>query len=175
MGRRVTFAHTLVIMTSNLGGREMSRVGRPMGFEESDGPAGQQRKREAAALSALRATYSPELVNRLDEVVVFESLSPQALAEIVADLLRELNEELGEQGLTLETTAGVRALLVAEGYSEEYGARELRRTVARRLRGPLSRFRLEHNPPPGTRLLAQREGERVVVAARTGVAEQVGP
>jgi ATP-dependent Clp protease ATP-binding subunit ClpC len=131
-GRTVDFKNTIVIMTSNVASAELRRV-KHMGFAtrtqageeaipESDGV-------KSRAMEGLRRAFRPEFLNRIDQVVVFSSLSRADLRAIVDLLLGEVQKRLAEQGIGLEVTDPGREFLIAEGYDEEYGARPLRRAI----------------------------------------------
>jgi len=151
-GRTVDFSNTLVIMTSNLGSEGGGEAQRGVGFRaRQEVPAVEQRETYLAAVRrAVTQAFRPEFVNRIDELVVFNSLSAENLGEIVVLLLREVEAQVAERGLQLEVTDEVRDLLIEEGYSPIYGARELRRAVQRLVRKPLSQFLLRETLPAGT-------------------------
>ncbi len=102
---------------------------------------------------ALREAFRPEFLNRIDEVVVFQSLTEPELAQIVELLVAEVGDRLREQGLTLDITPAAKALLVREGYNPAYGARPLRRTVQRQIETPLSRSLLKGEFKPGDTII----------------------
>jgi ATP-dependent Clp protease ATP-binding subunit ClpC len=131
-GRTVDFKNTIVIMTSNVASADLRRV-KHMGFAtrlrngEEAGPESEGVK--AKAMEGLRRAFRPEFLNRIDQVVVFSSLSRADLRSIVDLLLSEVDKRLREQGIGLEVTDEAREFLIAEGYDEEYGARPLRRAI----------------------------------------------
>ena len=104
----------------------------------------------ARLLGALRGHFRPELLNRIDEVLIFEPLSSEALREIVALELQKLTRRLEERDLRLEADPDVLDLLAREGYDPVYGARPLRRLIERRIQNPLARRVLKGEFPPGT-------------------------
>jgi ATP-dependent Clp protease ATP-binding subunit ClpC len=130
-GRTVDFKNTLVIMTSNVGSADLRRV-KHMGFltqRDGDEHSAQQDAVKSKALEGLRRAFRPEFLNRIDQVVVFDSLTRANLREIVDLLLGEVEARLREQGIALEVTDEAREFLIGEGYDEEYGARPLRRAI----------------------------------------------
>jgi ATP-dependent Clp protease ATP-binding subunit ClpC len=130
-GRTVDFKNTLVIMTSNVGSADLRRAFH-MGFvvnKDGDAEGHADHAMKSRALDGLRRAFRPEFLNRIDQVVVFGSLTRADLRKIVDLLLGEVTVRLREQGIGLEVTDEVREFLIAEGYSEEYGARPLRRTI----------------------------------------------
>jgi ATP-dependent Clp protease ATP-binding subunit ClpA len=141
----VNFEHTFIFLTSNLGAREMQKEINPdFGFEALSPHigGGAARKLEGIGLGAVRRKFPPEFVNRIDAVVTYQPLSAEALADIVdqqiAVLERHIERRLCERAFELEVSPAVRAFLVAKGTSQEYGARELKRTILRRLTQPLA-------------------------------------
>ncbi len=137
-GRVVDFKNTLVIMTSNVGSSELRKLNK-LGFvtaaaEEED----KHDRLRDKALEGLRQAFRPEFLNRIDQVVVFHSLSRVNLEAIVDLLLRDARTRLAAQGIALEVDEEVRAFLIDEGYNEEFGARPLRRAVQTHIDTPLA-------------------------------------
>jgi ATP-dependent Clp protease ATP-binding subunit ClpC len=133
-GRTVDFKNTVVIMTSNLGTEEFQRGG--IGFslkEESD----EQRMRSAVE-SALKRTFRPELLNRIDDVIIFHPLTEEHLKSIVGLLVREVERRLAERKIKLEVNEEAKAWLAEKGYDPIYGARPLRRAIQRYVENPIS-------------------------------------
>ena len=141
----VNFETSLIFFTSNLGAREMMRQMHPeIGFQ-TGGPRERTdvaSKLESIALAAVRRRFSPEFVNRIDAVVTYQPLDTEALGTIldqhINELQRHVNSRLGERCFTLEVSPECRQFLLRRGTSEEYGARELKRTVHRQLTQPLA-------------------------------------
>jgi ATP-dependent Clp protease ATP-binding subunit ClpC len=130
-GRRVDFKNTVVIMTSNVGSAELRKAGK-LGFATSFTSEESMEKHDAVrskALEGLRRAFRPEFLNRIDQIVVFRSLSRENLQSIVSLMLKEVERRLQEQQITLAVDEDVRAFLINEGYNEEYGARPLRRAI----------------------------------------------
>jgi ATP-dependent Clp protease ATP-binding subunit ClpA len=168
-GRTVDFRHTVVIMTSNLASRailERARAGREAwapapGSDERSGAAAapaaigssveaqaasdreRDRQLDQAVDEALARQFRPEFLNRIDEVIRFRPLGPADLQRIVRLQLAELASLLAEQQLELEVEEAAVALLAAQGYEPEYGARPLRRVLRRRIENPLATHLLE--------------------------------
>jgi ATP-dependent Clp protease ATP-binding subunit ClpC len=137
-GRTVDFKNTVVIMTSNVGSFDLQRAAR-IGFVaprtgDTDDAERSERDEQhaemrAKALEGLRRVFRPEFLNRIDQVVVFHSLTRTELWQIVDLLLAQVRGRLEEQGISLEIGDDVRAFLIAEGFDEEFGARPLRRAI----------------------------------------------
>ena len=130
------FRNTLVIMTSNLGTGEVGR--QIMGFRrDGESPTGMDRLR-ASIEEALKKTFRPELLNRIDEIVIFEPLTREQIHLIVDLLLAEVQMRLNERDITIEASEAAREWLSREGFDPVYGARPLRRAIQRYVENPLS-------------------------------------
>jgi ATP-dependent Clp protease ATP-binding subunit ClpC len=136
-GRTVDFRNTVVIMTSNLGTEAFQRPS--LGFVPSSKPTRSEKESlKADVEKALRNTFRPELLNRIDEIIVFDPLTEDDLKRIVELLLADVRERLSERRVELELTEAAKSALVKEGYDPVFGARPLRRTIERRVANPLS-------------------------------------
>jgi len=135
LGRKVDFKNTVVIMTSNIG-TKLIQKGVSLGFQSTD--VEQDRHKKEEVLGELRRQFSPEFLNRIDEIVVFHQLDKTHLTSILDILLRELNMRLVEKGVEIEVDDEVKAWLIKEGYEPLYGARPMRRTIQRAIGDPLS-------------------------------------
>jgi len=133
-GRTVDFKNTVVIMTSNLGTEEFQR--QAIGFGHRD-EADEQRMRKTVE-GALKQTFRPELLNRIDDVIIFHPLTEEHLKSIVDLLIREVEKRLAERNIKLEVNDEAKAWLVKRGYDPVYGARPLRRAIQRYVENPLS-------------------------------------
>ncbi|MGK7892379.1 MAG: ATP-dependent Clp protease ATP-binding subunit [Xenococcus sp. (in: cyanobacteria)] len=132
-GRVVNFTNTLIIMTSNLGARAIEKRGSGLGFFASDldlATAQYNRTREQVN-EALKQSFRPEFLNRLDEIIVFQQLTRDEVKQIAELLLANVEKRLREQDLQLEVSEAFKDRLVTEGYDPSYGARPLRRAVSR--------------------------------------------
>jgi ATP-dependent Clp protease ATP-binding subunit ClpA len=158
----VNFEKTMIFLTSNLGARAMSRELNPdFGFESLvAGPdSGKVLKLQSIGMTALRRNFSPEFVNRIDAVVTYQPLSPEALAAIldqhIQELQQHLDKRLGLSTFRLEVPARARRFLLERGTSILYGARELKRTLQRQLVQPLASLIAAGEINPGTRIRAE--------------------
>ncbi|WP_366923296.1 ATP-dependent Clp protease ATP-binding subunit [Metallumcola ferriviriculae] len=139
-GRQVDFRNTVVIMTSNVGAATIKRETK-VGFKAGEEDQHENMKRNI--MEELRKSFRPEFLNRVDETIVFHSLSKEQIKEIVGLMLEELNQRLKEQELTIEATPQAKEILADEGYDEEYGARPLRRAILKLVEDPISEGLLE--------------------------------
>ena len=136
-GRAVDFRNTLIIMTSNLGSDAAERE--RLGFASASArESGDSARRKAALEDALKRTFKPEFLNRIDETIVFDPLSEDEIARVVEMNLAELSARLSERGVSLETSPAAREWLAREGYDRRYGARPLRRLIQRAVENPLA-------------------------------------
>jgi ATP-dependent Clp protease ATP-binding subunit ClpC len=135
LGRKIDFKNTVIIMTSNIG-TKMIQKGVSLGFQSTEGEQARRKKEEV--MGELRRSFSPEFLNRIDEVVIFHQLEKEQLYTILDILVRELNSRLVEKGVEIELDDEVKQWLIKEGYEPLYGARPMRRTIQRAIGDPLS-------------------------------------
>ncbi len=144
-GRTVDFSHTVIIMTSNVG-VEHIRSENQLGFRKpaSDSEdSGSYRDMRQRLLSDLRKAFRPEFLNRVDEIIIFHSLTQPQLREIVDLMARELRERLAEQGIGVEISTEAKDRILALGWNPDYGARPLRRTIQREIENQIARSLLD--------------------------------
>ena len=145
-GREVDFRNTIIIMTSNIGAdliRRESTLGFGIPFNADQGNEATQRSQRyeqmrKKLMDELKRLFRPEFINRVDNVIVFRALNRDDLAQIVQLELSKVRQRLAEHHITLEISTQATDLLIKEGYSEEYGARPLRRVIQHRVEDPLS-------------------------------------
>jgi len=152
-GRRVDFRNTLILMTSNIGAKLIQGANK-LGFaitkdEDEIAREHEYESMKAKVMDALKKTFRPEFLNRLDGVMVFRSLSREEIALIVELELKPLRLQLAEQEITLTLTEAARHAIAGAGYDPEYGARPLRRVIQNRIQDPLSESLLANKFVPG--------------------------
>ena len=148
-GRTVDFRNTVLVMTSNVGSTAIFEL------------AGKDPERaRTEALEALRQSFRPEFINRIDEIVIFNPLGKAELERIVLLLFQSVEKLLAERQITLELTARAKELLLREGYDPAYGARPLRRTIQRLVQDPLAMQILEGAVLPGEHVRVDRDGSQ---------------
>ena len=158
-GHVVDFRHTVIIMTSNVG-TEYLRSGGTIGFvRNSDAEEDESRRR---VLSALKKTFRPEFINRVDEIIVFAKLTLVEVEQIVDLQLREVQERLNEYDLTVSLTPAAKHWLAEQGYDPQFGARPLRRAIQRYVESPLSISLLRGEFPAGAHIQVNLEDEALV-------------
>jgi ATP-dependent Clp protease ATP-binding subunit ClpC len=136
-GRTVDFRNTVIIMTSNLGTAEFSRSS--IGFATGSGSATEEERHRAAVMEALRKSFRPEFLNRVDEFVVFHELTREELHRVVELMADKVRERLAERGISLTLNEAAKERLVADGYDPVYGARPLRRAIEREVENQIAR------------------------------------
>ncbi len=135
-GRVIDFKNTVVIMTSNVGARDMLK-GKSLGFAQGDARGSFERMAEKVK-EEIGKVFNPEFLNRLDDVIVFHPLSRDHIAQVVGIILRDVQQRLAEEELTLRLTPAANTFLVEHGYDEHYGARPLKRAIQKYVEDPLS-------------------------------------
>ena len=140
-GRKVDFSNTVIIMTSNVGAREIAKPG-TMGFGAGSGQLS-DKEIKSRAMGELKRLFRPEFLNRVDEIVVFKALSKDQIRGIVDLMVRELRNRLIGQGMSIELTDAAKDLLAKEGTDPVYGARPLRRAIQTHVEDPLAEQLLE--------------------------------
>lgn len=169
--RVVNFSQVIIVMTSNLGASEMSKVGigyHPVSTFTSDN------KIRDIAISAAKRKFSPEFMNRIDETVVFNTLTPEHIRTILAMELGKVQQAIFNASHTFYyLTPEAREVILKEGYSKEYGARAMKRTIERRVRIPLSRLLASNQVMEGETIIidyieGQEDFQYSIGGTRTG-------
>ncbi len=157
-GRKVDFRNTIVIMTSNIGASTISK-NQTLGFSVGDDTGLSYDEMKDRIMGELKKVFRPELLNRIDEVIVFHKLTKEEIKTIVELLMKRLREQVGEHDATIELTEAAKELLVEKGYDPTMGARPLRRAIQRFIEDPLADFVLGRSIEPGSTVLVDRKGE----------------
>lgn len=166
-GRTVDFRNTVVIMTSNVGARDLAK-GQGLGFTAEKGLSeGDHQKAKERALEAMKQSFRPEFLNRVDDIVVFRSLSKEELLQIVDLLLGEVEKRVKDRGIEITVSAAARDLLLEKGYDPKYGARPLRRTIQRMVEDRLADLFLEGKFKQGAKVRVDTEGDQLSFSETT--------
>ncbi len=160
-GNLVDFRNTVIIMTSNLGTRFAARGGGALGFHTPSEPVEDEQIR-AEVDEALKKTFRPEFLNRVDEVIVFQRLSKEDVKRIVDLQVADIAQRMREQGLAIRLTEAARDWLAEKGYDPTFGARPLRRTLQRLVESPLSKKLIRRELKAGDTLEIDVEGGQLV-------------
>jgi ATP-dependent Clp protease ATP-binding subunit ClpC len=167
-GRKVDFRNTIIIMTSNVGAREIAQ-GTQIGFSGTDSKQGLSDKEiNNRVMAEMKKLFRPEFLNRIDEVIVFKSLTKEQIAHIVGLMVSDLRDRLITQNMSLELTQKACDYIAEEGTDVTFGARPLRRAIQRLLEDPISEGVLEGRWKPGTIITADYDGNDVVFTAAKG-------
>ena len=154
-GRTVDFKNTIIIMTSNIGSQIIQAY--------SQTPE----KMKSAVMEALRASFKPEFLNRIDETIIFHHLTADMLKEIVHIQMQELIKRLADRHIDLSLSADVAAFLAVKGFDDVYGARPLKRAIQKYIENPLSMEILQGNIEDGMAVRAELEGESILFATQS--------
>ncbi len=149
-GRTVDFKNTIIIMTSNVGSRWIQELG-----------ASRREEMEEKITEALRASFKPEFLNRIDETIIFHNLTREQIGEIVKIQIEHLDTRLAERNIDLVLADGALSLIVENGYDPIYGARPLKRVIQKYIENPLSMEILKGNIMDGDRVSAEVEGDHI--------------
>ena len=162
-GQQVSFADTIVIMTSNLGVEKLDALRTRMGFGRTTGIAVAGQTLRDATIDALKEAFRPEFVNRIDDIAIFHPLDVRVCGRIAHRMLKEVADLLIRSGIRVEFAPGVKTQLAREGFSEEYGARELRRLIKRKIEDPLTDLILGENLGPNDVLRVKMRSGRTTI------------
>jgi ATP-dependent Clp protease ATP-binding subunit ClpC len=160
-GRKVDFRNTIVIMTSNIGAATISK-NQSLGFSMGDDTGLSYEEMKDRIMGELKKVFRPELLNRIDEVIVFHKLTKDEIKTIVDLMMKRLREQMVEHQAAIELTESARELLVDKGYDPAMGARPLRRAIQRYIEDPLADFVLGRSITPGSTIVVDRKNEEEV-------------
>ena len=141
-GRTVDFRNTVIIMTSNVGAREIAQT-TPLGFSGNDHAGLSDKEIKSRVMAEMKKLFRPEFLNRIDEIIVFKSLTDEQIAQIVELMVADLRERMIAQNMSINLTPAATKLIAKEGADTTFGARPLRRAIQRLLEDPLSEQILE--------------------------------
>lgn len=159
LGRKVDFKNTLIIMTSNIGVRQLKDFGAGVGFTTSSRAVSEEDNTKAVIEKALKRTFSPEFLNRIDDVIIFNSLSKEHIYTIIDITMKGVLVRLQNLGFSLELTDEAKGFLAEKGYDQQFGARPLHRAIQKYLEDPLAEEILNMNIHNGDILIADLDKE----------------
>jgi ATP-dependent Clp protease ATP-binding subunit ClpC len=164
LGRKVDFKNTLIIMTSNIGVRQLKDFGTGVGFSTSAKTSTAEDSSRGVIEKALKRTFSPEFLNRIDDVIIFNSLGEPEIAKIIDIIMKDVMTRLNNLGFTIELTETAKKHIAEKGYDQEFGARPLHRAVQKYLEDPLAEEILNHRIKNGDNVKADfSETEKKIV------------
>jgi ATP-dependent Clp protease ATP-binding subunit ClpC len=138
LGRKVDFRNTVMIMTSNIGARQLSEFGTGVGFNTSAREKNEEQNRAGIIQKALKSAFAPEFLNRIDDVVLFQSLKREHIHKIIDIELNELSKRIKDLGYGFNVSDEAKDYIVNKGYDEKYGARPLKRAIQKHLEDPFA-------------------------------------
>ncbi|WP_298740138.1 ATP-dependent Clp protease ATP-binding subunit [uncultured Chitinophaga sp.] len=159
LGRKVDFKNTLIIMTSNIGVRQLKDFGAGVGFTTGAKAMNEEENTKAVIEKSLKRTFSPEFLNRIDDVVIFNSLTKEHIYVIIDITMKSVLKRLNNLGFSLELTDEAKGFLAEKGYDQQFGARPLHRAIQKYLEDPLAEEILNMNIHNGDILVADLDKE----------------
>jgi len=163
LGRKVDFKNTLIIMTSNIGVRNLKDFGDGVGFTTSTRMQNQDENNKAVIEKALKRTFSPEFLNRVDDVMIFNQLTKDHIFKIIDILMKGVMLRLSNLGFTLELSEEAKGFIAEKGYDAQFGARPLHRAIQKYLEDPLAEEILSMHIKQGDVLIAELDKETQLV------------
>ncbi len=160
LGRKVDFKNTLIIMTSNIGARQLKDFGQGVGFQTSARSEQSEEMSKAVIQNALKKTFSPEFLNRVDDVIVFNSLGKEEIFKIIDVSLKDLFKRLNGINYELRLSDEAKDFVADKGFDPNFGARPLNRAIQKYIEDPLAEFILNDNPVEGSVLEAVLNEEK---------------
>ncbi|MBS1750904.1 MAG: ATP-dependent Clp protease ATP-binding subunit [Bacteroidetes bacterium] len=160
LGRKVDFKNTLIIMTSNIGVRQLKDFGEGVGFATAARQQSSEENNKAVIEKALKRTFSPEFLNRIDDVVIFNALTQEHIFEIIDILMKGVMKRLISLGFSLELTEDAKRFIAEKGYDQQFGARPLHRAIQKYLEDPLAEEILNMHVKAGDVLIADLDKEK---------------
>ncbi len=163
LGRKIDFKNTLIIMTSNIGARQLKDFGDGVGFATANRQENADENNKAVIEKALKRTFSPEFLNRIDDVVVFNSLNKENIFEIIDILMKGVMKRLANLGFSMELSPEAKSFIADKGYDVQFGARPLHRAIQKYLEDPLAEEILNMNVKSGDIMIADLDagGEKI--------------
>jgi ATP-dependent Clp protease ATP-binding subunit ClpC len=154
LGRKVDFKNTLIIMTSNIGARQLKEFGDGVGFATASRVENKDDNNKAVIEKALKRTFAPEFLNRIDDVIVFNSLTKEHINEIIDIVMIDVLKRLAELGIQVDITEKAKDFIADKGYDQQFGARPLHRAIQKHLEDPLSDEILSQRVKEGDTIIA---------------------
>jgi len=159
LGRKVDFRNTIIIMTSNIGARDIKNMGQGIGFAPSD-TTFDYAKMKSVIQDALRRVFNPEFLNRVDDVIVFKPLVREDIFKIIDNMADDLFKRIKDLGYDIDMTKGAKEFLAEKGFDQKYGARPLRRAIQKYVEDPLAEELLGNERAEGSTIKVKMNGAR---------------
>ncbi len=164
MGRKIDFKNTMIIMTSNIGVRQLKDFGDGVGFATANRIENSEENNKAIIEKALKRTFSPEFLNRIDDVVIFNTLSKEDIFNIIDILMKGVMARMNNLGFTVDLSAEAKSFIADKGYDSQFGARPLHRAIQKYLEDPLAEEILNMSIKAGDAMVAEmNEGNDKII------------
>ena len=166
LGRKVSFRNTVIIMTSNNGSRQLKDFGTGIGFATKNKEEQKKEQQKEVIEKELKKTFAPEFLNRIDEIITFNSLTKEDIFKIIDIELDKLIGRIRTMEFDLELTEGSKEYISEKGYDPEYGARPLKRAIQKYIEDPITEEIIKSNPKKGTKMILDydKENDSMVVS-----------
>lgn len=160
LGRKVDFKNTIIIMTSNIGSRQLKDFGEGVGFSTTAKKASRASFAKGVIENALKKTFAPEFLNRIDDVIIFEPLELEDIKKIIEIELKELFIRIQDLGYTIEITDKAKEFIIEKGWDEQFGARPLKRAIQKYVEDPLAEEIIKTKLKEGDKILVDYDDEK---------------
>jgi len=173
LGRKINFKNTMIIMTSNIGARQLKDFGDGVGFATATRTANAEENNKAVIEKALKRTFSPEFLNRIDDVIIFNSLTKENIFEIIDILMKTVLVRMNALGFSLELSVEAKEFIADKGYDSQFGARPLHRAIQKYLEDPLAEEILNMSVKSGDVLIGDldKENQKIIFTVKDQVKE----
>ncbi len=173
LGRKVNFRNTIIIMTSNVGVKEVKELGAGVGFATTAKKGTEKKVIESRLLKALKRVFAPEFLNRIDDIVIFNELTKEDILKIVDIRLQEVKKRIKHIGYELEVSENIKEFLAEKGYDPYFGARPLNRAIQKYLEEAISDFLIENEDlKEGSVLFADVKEDKVIISLKSSASRK---
>ncbi len=166
LGRKIDFRNTIIIMTSNIGSRQLKDFGQGVGFTTSAKREGASEHEKGVIQSALKKAFAPEFLNRIDDVVLFNSLTKEDIFKIIDIELKHLYDRVEKMGYSIQLTNDAKEYIAERGYDRQYGARPLTRAIQKYLEDPMAEEIINSNMNEGDTLVVNYDKKKEEIAVK---------
>lgn len=167
LGRKIDFKNTIIIMTSNIGARQLKDFGQGVGFGTATKKEGADEYSKGVVENALKKAFAPEFLNRIDDVIMFNSLSKEDIHKIIDIELGSLFSRIHKLGFAIKITDAAKDFIVEKGYDENYGARPLKRAIQKYLEDPMAEEMIKNNLTEGDEIEVDYDKEKEEIIVNT--------
>jgi len=166
LGRKVDFKNTIIIMTSNIGSRQLKDFGQGVGFGTQAKKDSKDSYSQSVIEHALKRSFAPEFLNRIDEVVMFDALNKESISKIIDIELKKVHERILEMGYQLELTEKAHDFIAEKGWDEQYGARPLKRAIQKYVEDVLAEEIIKNNLEKGAKIVIDYDEEKKEIVVK---------